>query len=177
MITLEEFNSDFIQSVFSTAEGSGLMKSQAFFENICEWLISSGDISKDYQFAEYLKTGIEISGFDYDDERELLTLLVNQFYQDEEIHTINLNTINTKVKRLVKFFNKCIGKYYLEMEETDEAFTVAFNIYDYYLRNKIRKIRFVILTNGNITRTFEKVNLDPIQDIETEYRIIDIEYL
>ncbi|WP_455795576.1 AIPR family protein [Clostridium butyricum] len=177
MITLEEFNNDFIQSVFSSAEGSAVMKSQAFFENVCEWLITSGDITKDYQYSEYLKTGIEISGFDYDNERGMLTLLVNQFYQDEEIQTITLNTINSKTKRIQKFYTKCLNRYYLNMEETDDAFTVAYNIYDLHIKNKIRKIRFIILTNGKLTRTFEKVNLDAIKDIETEYRIIDIEYL
>lgn len=75
MITLEEFNKDFVQSVFSSAEGSAVMKSQAFFENVCEWLITSGDITKNYQYSEYLKTGMEISGFDYDDEERCLHYL------------------------------------------------------------------------------------------------------
>ena len=38
MITLEEFHLDFIQSILSDAESRGLMRSQAFFENVCEEL-------------------------------------------------------------------------------------------------------------------------------------------
>lgn len=177
MITINEFHSDFIQSVLSTSEGRGLMKSNAFFEEVCEWLITSGDLTKDYQYTEYLKVGMEISGYDYDEERGGLTLLVSQFYQDEEIQTINLSNINTKAKRVTKFLKKCLEKYYSEMEETDEAYIAAFNIYKYFSQNKIRKVRFIVLTNGKITRSFQKIELPQIGELETEYRIVDIEYI
>lgn len=177
VITINEFHSDFIQSVLSTSEGRGLMKSNAFFEEVCEWLITSGDLTKDYQYTEYLKVGMEISGYDYDEERGGLTLLVSQFYQDEEIQTINLSNINTKAKRVTKFLKKCLEKYYSEMEETDEAYIAAFNIYKYFSQNKIRKVRFIVLTNGKITRSFQKIELPQIGELETEYRIVDIEYI
>jgi hypothetical protein len=44
MVSLEEFHQDFLQSILSDADSRGLMKPQAFFENVCEELISTGDL-------------------------------------------------------------------------------------------------------------------------------------
>jgi hypothetical protein len=41
MVSLEEFHQDFLQSILSDADSRGLMKPQAFFENVCEELIST----------------------------------------------------------------------------------------------------------------------------------------
>ena len=91
MITLEEFHLDFIQSILSDAESRGLMRSQAFFENVCEELVSTGDLTENYSFAEYKKTGIEAYGYDFDEEREILSLLIYASVKEHlDVGTFNL---------------------------------------------------------------------------------------
>lgn len=177
MITLNEFHQDFLQSILIDAESRGLMKSQAFFENVCEELIRTGDLTNNYTFAEYIKTGIEVYGYDYDEERQLLSILVHQFFQENEIETLTKSAITTKFNRLKTFYKKSSEGMYKTMEETSEAYSMSYNIFRYKNENKIKKIKFIILTDGKITRSLGDIPSEKIEDIKTEYRIVDIEYI
>lgn len=177
MITLEEFHQDFLQSILSDADSRGLMKPQAFFENVCEELVSTGDLTTNYTSAEYIKTGIEVYGYDYDEERQILSVLVHQFFQDNEIMTLTQNLIKTKFNRLRTFILKSIQGFYKELEETSEAFSMAFNIFRYKQKNEINKIRLILLTDGKATRTLTDLPNEILDNIETELRVIDIEYI
>ena len=106
MITLQAFHQDFLQTILSDAESRGLMKPQSFFENICEDLVRTGDLSNNYTASEYSKTGIEVYGYDYDDERRILSLLCHQFFQEDDIQTLTKSIIDTKFNRMKKFFQK-----------------------------------------------------------------------
>jgi AIPR protein len=177
MITLEEFHQDFLQSILSDAESRGLMKPIAFFENICEELVSTADLTNNYTAAEYIKNGIEVHGYDYDEERKILSILVHQFFQEDTIQTLTKNHINSKINRLKKFFQKCTHGLYQEMEETSDAFSMAYNIYMYFNNNEINKIRLIILTDGKVTRTLNEIPSEVIEGIHTDHRVIDIDYI
>lgn len=177
MITLKEFHQDFLQSVLTDAESRGLMKSQSFFENVCEELIRTGDLTNNYTFAEYIKTGIEVYGYDYDEERQLLSIVVHQFFQEDEIKTLTKSIITTKFNNLKEFYIKSLGGLYKFMEETSEAYSMAYNIFRYKYDGKLKKVRFIILTDGKITRALGAINSDEIEGIKAEYRIVDIDYI
>ncbi len=177
MISIEEFHEDFLQSILSDAESRGLMKPQSFFENVCEELTNSGDLTKNYTVAEYTKRGLEIYGYDYDDERNILSLIVHQFFQEEEIQTLTTNHVTVKFNRLKTFLIKCFSGLYREMEETSESYSMAYNIFNYYNKQKIGKIRLIILTDGKITRNLTVLPSEVIENINIEFRVIDIEYI
>ncbi|MCC3863901.1 AIPR family protein [Terrisporobacter petrolearius] len=177
MIELNEFHKDFMQSIFIEAESRGLMKSQAFFENICEELVNIGDLTNNYTFAEYRKTGMEAYGYDYDEERKILSILVHNFFQEDEIQTLTKSDINKKYNRIKTFYKKSITGLYEDLEETSEAHSMAYNIFKYKYDNKIDKVRFIILTDGKISSRFEDISSESIDDIKAEYRIVDIDYI
>ena len=177
MISLEEFHQDFLQSILSDADSRGLMKPQAFFENVCEELISTGDLTKNYENADYAKKGLEVHGYDYDDERKILSLLVHQFFQTDEIETLTKQHIDTKFKRLESFYTKSINGLYSEMEETSEAYGMAYQIYQWHEEKEIEKVKLIVFTDGKATRTLLDLPGKNIDDLEVEFRVIDINYL
>ena len=177
MISLKEFHEDFLQSILSDAESRGLMKPQSFFENVCEELTNSGDLTKNYSVAEYTKRGLEVYGYDYDDERNILSLIVHQFFQEEEIQTLTQNHISVKFNRLKTFLSKCFRGLYKDMEETSESYSMAFNIFKYFNKQKISKVRLIILTDGKATRNLTILPSEVIENIDVEFRVIDIEYI
>jgi hypothetical protein len=177
MISLEEFHQYFLQSILSDAESRGLMKAQSFFEIVCEDLVSVGDLTKNYTAAEYIKKGVEVYGYDYDDERKILTILNHQFFQIEEIQTLNKSQIETKFSRLKGFYNKCIEGLHDLMEETSDAYSMAYNIHKYVQKNEVLKVRLMVLTDGKATRTLTQLPSEIINSTQFEYRVIDIEYL
>ena len=177
MAELHEFHQDFIQSVLSDSESRGLLKPESFFEIVCEDLVSVGDLTKNYTQAEYIKKGLEVYGYDYDDERKILTLLNHQFFQDEEIRTLTKGQIDTKFARLKLFYDKCKEGIYRAMEETSEAYSMAYNVYKYSESKQIERVRLMILTDGKATRNLAELPSEEINGLPIDFRVIDIEYL
>lgn len=177
MVTLEEFHQDFLQSVLSEAESRGIMKPEAFFEIVSEDLISVGDLTRDYTQAEYIKKGMEVYGYDFDNERRILTLLNHQFFQEEVIQTLTKSQIDAKMVRLKNFLKKCTEGFYTELEETSAAYSMAFNVFKYLENKKIDKIRLMVLTDGKATRNLKELPSEKYGTIQIDFRVVDIEYL
>ena len=177
MARLEEFHQDFLQSILSDAESRGIMKPQSFFEIVCEDLLSVGDLTNDYTQAEYIKKGMEVYGFDFDSERKILTLLTHQFFQEEAIQTLTKNQIDKKFTRLKVFFDKCSEGLYQHLEETSEAYSMAYNIFRHVEKRELQKVRLMVLTDGKATRNLTELPTEIINGIPFDYRVIDIEYL
>ena len=177
MVSLEDFHQDFLQSILSDAESRGLEKPKAFFENICEELISTGDLTNNYTEAEFIKKGIEVYGYDYDEERQILSLLAHQFFQEDDIQTLTKSIIDTKFKRLQAFYEKCISGEINHMEKAYESYSMAYNINNLNRQNKISKLRLILLTDGRATRNLKELPSSRIDSIVVDFRVIDIKYL
>lgn len=177
MANLEEFHQDFLQSILSDAESRVVLNAQSFFEIVCEDLVSVGDLTNNYSPAEYIKRGLEVYGYDYDDERKILTLLNHQFFQDNAIQTLTKGQIDTKFIRLKTFWNKCIEGLYNDMEETSDAYSMAYNIFKYSDKKLINKVRLMVLTDGKATRNLLELPPELEKNIQFEFRVIDIDYL
>ena len=177
MAAIEDFHQDFLQSVLSDAESRGLLKAQSFFEIVCEDLVSVGDLTNNYTPAEYIKRGIEVYGYDYDEERRILTILNHQFFQDDVIQTLTKGQIEAKFNRLQNFFNKCADGLYREMEETSEAYSMGYNIYKYADKKLLHKVRLMVLTDGRATRNLMELPSENNKGVVFDFRVVDIEYL
>lgn len=181
MGNLKEFHKDFIQTTLSIADSRGLLNPQAFFENVCEDLVSTGELSVNYTEADIKNLNgrkpIEAYGFDFDDERKILSVLTHEFFQEDEIKTLTLDNINKKIKRLNNFVTKCFEGLYQDLEETSPAYSMAYQIYFKYKNNEINKVKLFLLTDGQISRNFKRVESYSYEHLEFEMRIIDIEYL
>ena len=160
MVKIEEFHQDFLQTILSDSQSRGLLQSKSFFENVCEELILIGDLTNNYTEAEYSKKDIPVVyGYDYDDERKILTLLVDQFFQEEEIQTLYKKDADVKFNRLKNFFVDCINGLYTKMEEAYEHFSMAYNIYQLYHKDKIEKVKRQIVNKCTraIYRSFKRI--------------------
>ena len=102
-ITLEDFHQDFMQTIIADAESRGLLRFQAFQENVCEALVNSGDLTINYTVAEYIRNNIDVCGYDYDEEREVLTLLGHKFYQEDSLQALNLSEISSSFNKLKSY--------------------------------------------------------------------------
>lgn len=177
MVNLEEFHQYFTQSILSDAESRTLLRPQAFFESVCEELVSIGDLTKNYTYAEYIKKGTEAFGYDFDEERGLLTILNHQYFQDDEIQTLTRTQLDSKFTRMKSFLKKSFEGFHSLMEETSDAYSMAYNLKKHYDKNQILKVRLMLLTDGKVTRTLTDISSETFLNLTTEYRIVDIEYL
>lgn len=176
MTSINEFHENFLQTVLSESESRGLLKPQAFFELCCEELVDIGDLTNNYTAAEYIKTGIEVHGYDYDDERNVLSLLVHHFFQEDELQTLTKSQINTKFNRLKKYWKKCAAGLQDELEETSEAYEMTYHLNRFVEKGLIEKVRFILISDGKATKNLSVIESEIINDIPCEFRVIDIEY-
>lgn len=177
MITINEFYEIFTQNIFFTADTRSEMMPQSFFEVICETLVESGDLTLNYSPSPYQKTGLEVSGWDFDEDRKVLTLLVCEQFISNDIETLSKQAVDTKFKRLYNFYEKSINRFYENLEETSDAFALAFSIYDKAIKKDFNKVKLVLLTNGKLTKNINVIESKELYGIKIEHQIIDIEYL
>ena len=177
MVSLDDFHQDFMQDIVSQAQSRGISKQEAFFESVCDSLVDEGELSQDYMIAEYNKRDMEVSGYDFDVERGKLSLLVHCFFKSDDIQTLIKEQIASKFKKLENFLLRSFQKLYDTMEEGFEHYSMAYNIYSYLIKNEIKKIRLIIITDGKITKNLASIPNKVLSGIDAEYRIIDIEFL
>jgi hypothetical protein len=177
MISLEDFHADFLQQILSDTEIRGLMKPEAFFEKVCEVLVSSGDLTNDYTAAEYTKIGVEVHGYDFDEERKILSLIVHQFFQEDEIKTLTKTLIEAKFNRLKGFFKLAAQGIYSELEETSPEYSMAYNIYQICEKHQIENVRLIVLTDGRMTKNLTNLPSEKIAGFQADFRVVDIEYI
>lgn len=177
MIKIEDFYENFTQEVISDSTVEEQITASTFLEKICDTLVENSDLTPDYSLAYYYKTGIEVAGGDFDYERKTLYLLNYEFFNSSRISTITKSTIESKFKRVVNFYKKCVEKYYIELEETSEVYDLAYKIFTNTLEKKIDKVIIMLLTDGKITSNLTKLSTEKLKNVTIEYKIIDIEYL
>jgi len=174
-ISLEEFHQDFIQTIISDAESRGLLRPQAFYENVCEALVGSGELTNNYTVAEYNK----VCGYDNDEEREILTILGHSFFQhDDELQSITLDEIRSSFNKIKAFLNNCNNpQFYKQLEESSSAYAMAHDITQLLVNNKIKKIRLMLLTDARATKNLTQLDSEILLGLEVEFRVVDINYL
>ncbi|MGL5725095.1 AIPR family protein [Cetobacterium sp.] len=182
MITKKQFNDNLIQNILSDCESRGIMKSQSFFENICEELLEEGELTNNYTSAEFhretSKGIIEVFGYDYDEERKILTLINQEFFQQINDNVgLTKQEIENKLNRSRRFLEISFEKRYQQLEETSPAYSMAFKIYELLFEKSIDKICLMLVTNGE---NKAKKNIDLLKEINgipLDFKIVDLTYL
>lgn len=177
MVNLEEFHQNLFQDILADTQSRGLETDTSFFENVCESLVECAELTRNYEKAEYTKRGMEIYGYDYDEQREILTLITQNFNQEEEIKTLNMDEISTKFKRLKTFFSKCANALYKDMEEGYEHYAMAFKIYELLQNGGVKRLRLLLISNAKATRNLNEIPNERLDSIEIQHWVVDLEYL
>jgi hypothetical protein len=106
-----------------------------------------------------------------------LSLIVHNFFQEDEIQTLNKRDIDTKFNRLKGFYKLCSQGLFTDLEETAPEYSMAYNIYQYIKNNSVSKLRLMVLTDGKMVRTLVDLPSEILDGIEVEFRVIDINYI
>lgn len=181
MYSIGSFYENLLQDVLANAETRAMQNANSFKEIITEELIETGDLPNTYLAAQYkYLTGrypMEAVGMAYDSERQVMYLLIMEYYQEDKIETLTSKVIEQKFKRGINFIEQSLKGLYSELEETSDAFEMAFNIYDKFHKGTIDKFKLVLISDGKISRSYKGIELTNIAGKHAENLIVDIEYL
>jgi hypothetical protein len=175
-IDINEFYDNLSQQIISESQSRDLMRQQAFFEIVNEELIETAEITPNYEYAYYKKTGIEVSGFGYDKDREILFLTVNEYFDESELQTLTKSLIEAKFNRLKGFLYLVLADNYSGIVK-NEVYDMAYDISNYINADMVSKVRLFLTTNGKATKNLKYIDNETIDGIDVEFRVVDIEYL
>jgi len=175
-IGIEEFHEYIQQQIISDSQTRNIERQQAFFEHVNEELIENGELTPNYTYAYWgNKLGVEINGIGYDETRQILSLSVNHYVEEDAVGSLSKSLIDTKFKRLHGFLAIALGKKYTDIPK-NEVFEIAQEIDNYVNAGMVSKIRFFLLSNARATRNLTTIDNAIINDIPIEFRVIDINY-
>lgn len=189
LMTIEEFFEDLNQGVISESRSREMIRSEAFFENMCEELIEAGELSSDYGFAFHQDKGVEVCGYSFHEDRNILSIMVSSYFQGDDFEKIKIDRaqITNKFKRLKKFLDIVLSGSFNEEFPDNEVFSMAQNIFetvratDKNDKKIVDKFRFYLITNGiNVStqKTIENIEIEIDNDIlPIEHRVIDLQYI
>jgi len=182
MFKLEDFHKDFVQNIFAASEGNSLGNNEAFFQIVCDELIETGELPANCTYAYFNSVvgrfTLETSGYAFDEERKILFLITtNLFQNDEIIQTLTTKSAEQLFKRSHNFIFKTFTKIYTSLEETSDGFEMAQFLYNKFNNDEISKINILLLTDGQVSRSYKEVKLNTIAGISVETNVIDVEYL
>ncbi len=170
-MTHEEFFNEYMQSIYSGSEAQSNYKEVQFTEHVCDFLVDQATI-ENYSTVSYKKTttGIRVDAYDYSDTGEL-TLIVTDYRLQPE--TLTTTDIEKNFKRVIKFFKKSLNNaFYQGLDESDQGFNVAREIYTY--SSNIRKIKFILISNADLSKRAGTIPNQKIENISCLFDIWDL---
>ena len=174
-IQLEDFYQGFYQDVLTDFQiDKDASKSQIFIQKIGNYLEQDGDVV-DIIWSEYIQPDIEFTGYAYDSERKLLTIIGNHFFHGESIETLTKDMYERKFKKMKLFFEETVeGSLHSVMSPTDEAVESVKNIYELFKLDKIQRVIFLIITNGTLTRNTKVIPFEIVKNIRVDFQVFDL---
>lgn len=174
---LEDFYQGFYQDALTDFQiDKDASKAQIFTQKIGSFLEQDGDVA-DITWSEYIQSDIEFSGYAYDEERKLLTIVGSQFFPGEKIETLTKDLYERKFKKMKLFFEEAVNSMqplYSVMSPGDEAVESAKYIYDLFAANGIQRLMFLIITNGTLTRNTKVIPFETIQNLRADFQVFDL---
>lgn len=174
---LETFYRSFYQDALTGFQvDKDSSKAQIFTQRIGTYLEQDGDIS-DITWSEYIQPDLEFSGYAYDEERKLLTVIGSHFLPGENIETLTKDMYERKFKKLKHFFEEATDTaqpLYSVMSPSDEAVESVKEIYDLYNQNKIQRLMFLLITNGTLTRNTKVIPFETVKNLRADFQVFDL---
>lgn len=187
MNKLEEYFNQWMVSIQNLAEANLTFSETMFFDDCIKVLIEDGhsyEFEEDaegfsnggYRYTPFKRQGLRVDGYEYLNDRSLLTLYVCEYSQEESIQSLNQSSIDQLLRNTKRFFEKSLSSKFVEsLEETDDGYEVA----DFILETQksIDQVRVVIITNKEISSRIKNIEInedDFFAEIPTSIDIWDI---
>jgi hypothetical protein len=167
---------EFLEEVDLTAQASGLLKSEAFFQLFTDAAIESGDI-EDSEYCPVLhdaRPAYRIDGYYFNAEQGELGLLVCDFRSEPIVQNVHSADCSSLFNRAQRFFENALSLDFLnQLEDQSPAFEAAYLINT--SREQIRRVRVTILTSGCLSVRKASLSTSVIAGIRFSSSVLDLQ--
>lgn len=173
---LHEFRKDYLENIKAVAAADNEGTSASFVRVVCDALVG-GELFDDYEFCYYIgKAGnkkYRIDAYSYDDYDRSMTMILADFTGDETSSRLTQTDANTLFGRLRVFVEESIkGKLKNEVEISTSTYDLVDKLYT--LKSEIRKLKFYIITDKEMSDKISTFVDNTVCEIPCEYHLWDI---
>lgn len=169
---LEELILSFKEEIEEEALRKYENKEKVFVEKMSSYLSESGAVENiETCYGRKASIGIKVNAYAFNDDGGILSLFVADFDSINYGKSISKTNVEKALKRVMKYYENSVKGMKMEMEESQEDYSLAQFIYEEH--SKIKRVEYYLLTNS-----IYKVNA-PLFTNQEEiyYHIWDVERL
>lgn len=174
-----EFKKDFLKSIKTAAAVTGEGSCAAFVDNVAQYLIDA-EVLSDFSPAFYTgkngRSKYRVDGYVYDEFDNTMNLIIANFDGNDLERRITNTVANHDFGELRLFLSTALTtNLYREIEMS----TPCADLLDFLRLNEknIRKYRFLIFTDADMSATIKTVDIDDYNGISIEGQIWDVDRL
>lgn len=168
-VGLKDFSRDLVQDVLATAEATDTTLPDAFTQRMIEHLTEAGELD-DGLVCYHRTRGVEVSGYAVSDDETRIDVFVTHFRHDVDQPTLPLSELETYMKRLRAFVDKCRDGYRADVDDASPVFDMVQDL-ERGLK-AATTVRLLLFTNA--TARVLKVKPTTVDGVEFVYQVWDI---
>ena len=174
-IDIAEYHEELFQEVHSRADAEGRFVEDAFFDVLTESLIDAGEIETADRVHYVSPRGIRVDGYGGDPvtSDSVLSLIITDFSQSEEVATLTATNMNATFNRLSNFLGRSLDDAYRNsMEESTPVFGLADLIAARW--PSISKVRLFLVTNRILSSRVDGREAGQLEGVPITYSVWDL---
>lgn len=171
-----DFRKDYLENVKAVAAAENLGTQESFVTVSCDHLVG-GEIFDDFNLSYSSgKTGrhqFKVDAYTYDEYDNSVSLIIADFNGGDDITTLTQTDAETLFNRVRVVVKESISG---KLRNIVEISTPAYDLVDiiYAKRNELRKIKFFIITDKEMSKRIGSFDQEEIGNIPCEYHVWDI---
>ena len=174
-IDIAEYHEELFQEIHGRADAEGRFAEDAFFDVFTESLLDAGEIETADRIHHVSPRGIRVDGYggDPNNSDSVLSLIVADFNQTQEIETLTATNMNATFKRLSNFLDRSLDESFRHaLEESAPAFGLADLIAARW--SSISQVRLFLISNRVLSTRIDGREAGQLQGVPVTYSVWDL---
>ena len=174
-IDIAEYHEELFQEVHGRADAEGRFVEDAFFDVLTEPLIDAGELETADRVHHISPRGIRVDGYGGDpvNSDAVLSLIITDFSQSEEVATLTATNMDATFKRLSNFLDRSLDEAYRNsLEESAPVFGLADLIAGRW--TSISRVRLFLVTNRVLSSRVDGRDAGQLRGIPVTYSVWDL---
>ena len=175
-IDLAEYHEELFQEIHAVADADGRFAEDAFFEIFTESLTDAGEIETADRVHHVSPRGIRVDGYGGDPAVSdgVLSLIIADFNQTQEIATLTATDMNATFRRLSNFLERSLDESFRNsLEETAPAFGLADLIAARW--PSVSRVRLFLISNRVLSSRIDGREAGDLRGVPLTYSVWDLE--
>lgn len=174
-IEIDEYCEELFQEVHTRADAGGWLVEDAFFDLLSETLIDAGEIETADRVHYVSPRGVRVDGYGGDplDSEGVLSLIIADFNQSQEVATLTATDMNMIFRRLHNFLDRSLDAGFRNsLEESAPAFGLADMIANRW--TNISRVRLFLMSNRVLSSRVDGREAGEFQGTPVTYSVWDL---